>query len=113
MAEPIKIEKYYNDKSEVAVLYAPGYGAGWSSWGDIEYQEFKLFDKGLVELVLQNRHDEVEKYMADKFPGEYTCSLAWDQLEVEWMKPGTQFEITEYDGYESIEYCYGKPWHHA
>jgi hypothetical protein len=61
---------------KVAVLYSPGYGAGWFSWHGIE------------ELLY-----DVDGY----FGGA-------DDLEIEWVDVGREFRITEYDGSESIEY---------
>lgn len=62
---------------KVAVLYSPGFGAGWYSW----HNEQKLvFDKDIVEAVLGGARD----------------------LQVAWIDEGDQFEINEYDGSESI-----------
>ena len=45
------INKYVNDRDEVAVLYSPGFGAGWSTWNR-EHPDM-LFDAGMVDLVLK------------------------------------------------------------
>ena len=46
-----KIEKDGN----VAVLYSPGYGAGWSTWNDDKYQEM-LWMVIVIKLpILQSR----------------------------------------------------------
>ena len=89
---------------KVAVLYSPGYGAGWSTWNGDKYREFLLHDEKLVYLVEFNQQDKIEEYVKSVYPGEYVCVLGADQLQVEWVYPGTQFLITDYDGSESIEF---------
>ena len=89
---------------KVAVLYSPGYGAGWSTWNDDKYREFLLHDEKLVELVETNQEYKIEEYVESVFPDEYVCVLAADNLQVKWVSPGTQFLITDYDGSESIKF---------
>ena len=100
----IPYEKYYNNLGQVAVLYSPGYGAGWFSW---ENEEGLLFDKEIVEHVLSGNFDAAAKYAEDKY-GAYAGGAS--QLKIAWIYPGTQFNIHEYDGSESIEYEYDKKW---
>ena len=88
----------------VAVLYSPGFGAGWSTWNDDEYREFLLHDEKLVEFVETNQQDKIEEYVKSVFPDKYVYCGGADQLQVEWVSPGTQFRIDEYDGSESIDY---------
>lgn len=46
----------------VAVLYSPGYGAGWSTWNlEKELNETLLFHPSLVEMVRNNRQDEIDE----------------------------------------------------
>ena len=100
---------------KVAVLYSPGFGAGWSSWNDKEYKEFLLHDEKLVELVENDRIAGIEDYIKSVYPetDNFVCTLgAWD-LRIQWMEPGTQFIITEYDGNEGIEYNYDTYWNVA
>lgn len=89
---------------KVAVLYSPGFGAGWSTWNDDKYREFLLHDEKLVELVENKQQDKIEEYVKSVYPGEYVCVLGADQLRVDWVYPGTQFLIRDYDGSESIQY---------
>ena len=89
---------------KVAVLYSPGFGAGWSTWGRDEYREFLLHDEKLVELVETKQEDKIVEYVKSVYPGEYITLLGLDDLEVEWVSSGTQFRIKEYDGSESIVY---------
>lgn len=100
------MEKYYNEKGQVAVLYSPGFGAGWSSWARSENcQPFLTMNKGLVELALKGASEaEVEEYLAQELGEDvYIYTGGWDQIEVRFLNPGTAFRITEYDGSESIE----------
>lgn len=97
------INKLIRD-GKVAVLYSPGYGAGWSTWNDNEFKEFLLFDVGLVELVLNKELDKIDNYIKEKFGDKYVCTIGAEDLDVEWIPVGTEFRVTEYDGYESIEY---------
>jgi hypothetical protein len=85
----------------VAVVYSPGYGAGWSTW-NIEYStEELIFDPGLVDLVLAGKeHEEIEVYATLKWPGAYLGGLS--ELDVKWVPVGTGFYIKEDDGYEMI-----------
>lgn len=84
----------------VAVLYSPGYGAGWSTWADTDIRENVLFDPAMVELVEQEKWDELKAFVALKYPTLYTGGL--EDLHIEWMPVGTQFIVEDYDGNESI-----------
>lgn len=94
----------------VAVLYSPGYGAGWYSWNQ-EHKEC-LFDPEIVEIIMQqpelgrrDRHgNEVSSKISDiadsKWKDFYSGGAC--DLQVQWIEEGEEFEVTEYDGYESI-----------
>lgn len=102
MSTEIQVEKVIRD-GKVAVLYSPGYGAGWSSWcrGDVP-EEFAIFDKSLVEAV--ERGDDAGKVglmLTEKF-GSAPYMGGWSDVEIEWLPVGTQFRIDEYDGSESV-----------
>lgn len=90
---------------EVAVCYSPGYGAGWSTWGDNNQAETLIFHPKIVKMVLDNRQSEITpEWLVENFGEEYEdvyCGGA-DSLEIEWIKEGQLFRIDEYDGYESI-----------
>ena len=83
----------------VAVLYSPGYGAGWSTWNR-EYPEI-LFDPAIVELVESAEFEKLEAYVILKYPEIYTGGLK--NLKIKWLPAGTQFRVSDYDGNESIE----------
>lgn len=84
---------------KVAVLYSPGYGAGWSTWTE-EHAEALTFDPQIVAALLADNRAEAARIAAEKYPDMYLGGL--DSLKVEWIPKGTVFEIVEYDGSESI-----------
>jgi hypothetical protein len=94
---------------KVAVLYSPGYGAGWSTWGN----EAMMYDPEVVALVEADRRDEIEALYQERY-GENTpyCGGA-EQLQIEWLPVGTEFRIKEYDGSESIEIKDEVDWNNA
>lgn len=83
----------------VAVLYSPGFGAGWSTWNR-EYPQL-VFDPAIVRYVEKGDKEKLAEYMALKYPDAYTGGM--DDLTVAWIPEGTAFRIDEYDGSESIE----------
>jgi hypothetical protein len=87
------------DNGKVAVLYSPGFGAGWSTWnrGVPEI----IFDPAIVKFVENEQMAELNTYVTLKYPGLYTGGM--DNLAVAWLPVGTEFQIEEYDGAESIK----------
>ena len=91
---------------KVAVLYSPGFGAGWSTWchGDLKVQLDMIFDPQIADIVDQGAADwesKAEAIAQIKYPDSYLGGL--HDLQVKWLPIGTQFRINEYDGSESIE----------
>jgi hypothetical protein len=84
---------------KVAVLYSPGYGAGWYSW-NLEHPEI-VFDSAIVKLVESEKFNELETYMTLKYPDMYLGGMR--DLVIKWLPLGTKFRIDEYDGNESVE----------
>jgi len=106
-------DKYYNKNGDVAVLISKDYGGGWSTWNS-DYAEEMVFDKDIVKIILDNPirpetilrlrpedYDKVKEICKTKYPKAYVDGMD-DCLTVEWLKPGTEFMIHEYDGSESI-----------
>jgi hypothetical protein len=95
---------------EVAILISRGYGAGWVSW---IYNADVLFDENIVDFVLNDKVDseEFDKYMEDTYPNAYIGGK--DGLTVVWLNEGTEFQIEEYDGAESLRLKDGEYWHKA
>ena len=83
---------------KVAVLYSPGFGAGWSTWID---DPEVLFDPVIVGYVEKEDFEALETYMTMRYPDAYTGGSR--DLTIEWIRVGTAFCINEYDGSESVE----------
>ena len=103
MSDQIKVEPYVNTEGKIAVMYSPGYGAGWSTWNDSKYSRYLCQDKSLVEMKLQGvESDVVEEYLEKTLNENYICTLGWESIEIVYLYPGTQYRISEYDGSESV-----------
>jgi len=91
---------------QVAVLYSPGYGAGWSTWchEDQQIRLDMLFDPQIADIVDQRGPDwreQAEAIALVKYPEAYIGGLT--DIQVRWLPVGTQFRVLEYDGSESLE----------
>ena len=108
------MEKVIKD-GKVAVLYSPSYGTGWSTSNDTDLinTDALLFDPEIVSLVEKHKNGEIShSNMCDKIM--YYCDNKYGEnvvyyggvtdLTIAWIPIGKEFRITEYDGYESIEY---------
>ena len=94
-----RIEKHIED-GKVAVLYSPGWGAGWSTWNEHAF----AIDKRIVEKFI-NEHpseNEMEKFIKS-LGYKNPCMLGYEDLKVEWVPEGEYYFISEYDGYEEIK----------
>jgi len=91
-----KIEK----DGKVAVLYSPGFGAGWSTWAEKEQEEALCMDSRIVGLVLAGDIASAVEVAVGMFPDLYTGGAC--NLQVMWVEKGHAFEIEEYDGSESV-----------
>ena len=78
----------------VAVLYSPGYGAGWHTWNE----GVDVFDAEMVAAI----DDKPTLYAIAKrkYPDAYDGELR--DLKIFWVPQGARFEIHEYDGSESV-----------
>lgn len=85
---------------KVAVLYSPGFGAGWSTWILGENEEKVLFDPDIAAAVLEEDYTRALHIAEERYPEEYLGGL--EDLVVAWVPQGAQFEITEYDGSEGL-----------
>ena len=74
------IEKLSED-GKVAVLYSPGFGAGWYTWNQ-ECPEI-LFDPMIVRFVEKEKWDELKTYVALKYPDIYAGGM--EDLAVMWI----------------------------
>jgi len=94
--QPVRIRdgKLYNNINEVAVAISSGYGSGWSTWSSVDpmWGEFNLLiyeEKIDKAIVLAKKND--------------FCTLGVQNITLAWLVAGTQFEITVYDGYETLK----------
>jgi len=91
------------EDGKVAVLYSPGFGAGWYTWNYATPE--CLFDPDIVELVRAGRNsDEIEDLAQTKWnqDPDYFYPGGADNLRIEWLQEGTRFRIEEYDGSEDL-----------
>lgn len=109
------VELYEKD-GKVGVLISKGYGAGWSTWNTPEL----AYDKRIIEFWLE--HKDSQKFMRDVVDMEPTdaknkvveflssigytvySTLGFKDLKLEFVPHGAPFRITEYDGFENIEF---------
>ena len=107
MMEIITLDRVIRD-GHVAVLYSPGFGAGWSTWAHNGEGKDLMFDPVIVGYVERGAKDELATYMEMRYPDVYTGGM--DDLVIEWIPVGTMFKINEYDGSESIELKEADQW---
>jgi len=94
------MEKVVRD-GKTAILYSPGYGAGWVTWNSTsENAEKLIFDSEIVEAILEGDKSRALARATEICPDGYFGGLC--DLCVEWVPCGNAFEIREYDGFESI-----------
>jgi hypothetical protein len=93
------MEKVERD-GKVAVLYSPGYGAGWSTWAADDQKEAMCMDARIVAPFLTKGAPAAMEAAEKLFPDMYL--RGGEALKVEWVEKGTAFYIKEYDGSESI-----------
>ena len=99
------MEKVIRD-DKVAVLYSPGYGAGWSTWCDNDTLiETLLFHPLIVEKVESGHEDEITtEWLVQQFGEDFEhvfCGGA-GALKIKWLPKGAAFRIDEYDGSETV-----------
>ncbi len=103
----ISYKKLVRD-GKTAVLIAPGYGAGWSTWNTNTggLSEALLFDKDIIELVEAEKNSiEIIAFISEKYEiaeDDYVCLLGVDDLHIVWITQGTLFRVDGYGGSESI-----------
>ena len=91
----------------VAVLYSPGWGAGWYTWNQ-DHPEC-LFDPDVVSWVEQGKQDSCPDLEA-KYGWEYFYDGGAHDLVIKWIPQGVQFRIDEYDGNESVILAQDEVW---
>lgn len=91
---------------KVAVLFSPGYGAGWSTWAGSKFEQDYLFHPRWVQWVEEGKKEDPEDVAREIWgqDHEYTCLAGAEQLRIEWLDEDASFVIKCRDGYESIRF---------
>lgn len=91
------MEKIIRD-GKVAVAVSPGYGAGWSTWNDVDPMDAKF-----NQLFLDGDLEGIEA-LSEGLKGDdtYIYTGGAEDVEIVWVPVGTKFVIEEYDGSESL-----------
>lgn len=94
-------DKYINEEGLVGVIISPGFGAGFHTWNDIPGL---CFDKDIIQMILEDKPiQELADFVEAKYEHTgYVSTIGLSAAEIKWVKPGTQFFIDEYDGFESL-----------
>ena len=104
------MEKIIRD-GKVAVAVSYGFGAGWSTWCDVDPMDAKF-----NQLILDNKLDVIRE-MADnqslKEDDDFLYTGGLDGIAIEWVPVGTKFIIEEYDGSESLRIFVDMDWYEA
>jgi hypothetical protein len=91
----------------VAVIFSPNFGAGFSTWGA---PREAMFDPDLAQAVLDDNEEAIGRILETKYP-DYTAQNT--DLRVRWVPVGTKFRIEEYDGAESVVFFDESDYHTA
>lgn len=112
------------DDDLVAIVYSPGYGGGWSTWGyGIDATDarvaYLVMTGGFGRLLMPGYEpDEPHEVIVDGTTGYlysswYESESHGDKLVIRWLPPGTLYRIDEYDGAESVMEMGSYDWHSA
>ena len=94
-------DKYINAKGLVGVIISPEFGAGFHTWNEIPGL---CFDRDIIQMIIEDKPiQEISDFVEAKYEHTgYVSTLGLRDVEITWLKPGTQFFLNEYDGNESI-----------
>ena len=95
------MEKIVRD-GKVAVAVSGGFGAGWSTWNDIDPRDARF-----NQLFLDGDIDEIVRICDEE---ELGYAGGASDVAIEWVPVGTKFRIDEYDGSESLVTEDEDPW---
>lgn len=93
----------------VAILYSPSYGAGWYSW-NTRHPEL-IYMPEIVKLVQKKKDglinisemiQKIDELIELKYEKNEVYTGGSEDLDIAWLPEGTSFNITDYDGFESI-----------
>lgn len=83
---------------KVGVLVSGGFGAGWYTWNTRHLG--LAMDGEIAQAILDGDKPRALKIAHERYGNFYDDGI--DGLEVKWVPQGAAFEITEYDGNESL-----------
>ena len=89
------MEKIVRD-GKVAVAVSYGFGAGWSTWNDVD-----PMDARFNQLFLDGKVDEVVRICDEE---ELGYAGGAHDVEIVWVPVGSVFVVDEYDGSESLQF---------
>lgn len=86
-------------RGKVAVAVSPGYGAGWTTWN----RGISPFEPKIIKMIETGKRNEItEEWCKTELGlGNIYCG-GTEKLEIVWLKKGTKFRMSEYDGSESL-----------
>ena len=84
----------YIVEGKVGVLFSPGIGAGFSTWGDSEM----CIDGDLVDAFISEDDAEFKHILIHKYDNPYVDM----NVQLTWVPIGTRFLITERNGSEEM-----------
>lgn len=93
------MEKVIRD-GRVAVLYSPGWGAGWYTWNT--GSPACLHHPEIVRLVEERRGEDAICEAAERLWGAGFYAGGAESLAIAWLPEGTAFRLDEHDGSERI-----------
>lgn len=92
-------------EGKIGIVYSPGYGAGWSTWGNPEM----ALDQTLANMIEDGKpHSVIEAYCEAAWPDGYLGGL--EDCVVMWVEKGTQFIVKGYDGSEFVVFNHDNYW---
>lgn len=83
---------------KIAVVYHPGYGAGWYTWHGIKEA---LFDPDLIDFIREEKFEEGQKYIEETYNLDGNVYKI-KELDIYKVMPGSKFLLLEYDGSETL-----------
>jgi len=86
----------------IGVVISARYGSGWSIRYP-EHRETLCMDAEIVQAVIDGDKEKAIVIAKQKCGEDFYKGSAAG-LTIEWIPKGQAFKITEFDGYESVEY---------
>ncbi len=95
----------------VAVICSDAYGAGWYSHHGMYTL---LFDPEIVAMIESNASPEhIHDYCLRSYTDFHVGYSRHVELRLTWVPVGTEFRISEYDGFEHVVYRSADEYHTA